>query len=140
MSRMSHQHGSLGYQAAGTAAAAAIARAEALGIQIVVAVLDRAGHTLCLMRMNEAFFHSSGLAEDKAYTAVSFGFPTDGWGPVVEGNPALESGLAQRARLVMIGGGLPVRDGDQIIGAIGVSGGSEAQDIECAQAGLAAIE
>lgn len=136
MSELTTNRRSLRLQAAAKAAAAAVAEAERLNIDIVVAVVDRSGDTLCLMRMDNAFFHSAGIAEDKAYTAASFGFATDQWGPVVEGNPGLEQGLAARPRLVMFGGGLPVFADDAVIGAIGVSGGSEDQDIACARAGL----
>lgn len=131
---------SLSLQAATRSASAAIAEAERHNLNIVVAVVDRSGQTLCLMRMDNAFFHSAGIAEDKAFTAAGFGFPTDGWGPIVKDNPALEQGLASRPRLVMFGGGLPIKLNDEVIGAIGVSGGSEAQDIACAQAGLDALD
>lgn len=139
MNELTINRRSLCLQAAAKAAGAAVAAAEQQNISIVVAVTDRAGNTLCLMRMDNAFFHSAGIAEDKAYTAASFGFATDQWGPVVKDNPGLEKGLAARPRLVMFGGGLPVEEDGEVIGAIGVSGGSEAQDMACARAGLEAL-
>lgn len=58
---------------------------------------------------------------------------------MVDGNPKLASGLAARPRLVMFGGGLPISDNGDLIGAIGISGGSGEQDIACARAGLEAL-
>ncbi len=130
----------ISHHAALTAASAAVREAERLGINIVVAVVDRAGHTRCLLRMDGAFLHSAGIAEDKAYTAAGFGLSTADWDKVTSGNPNLASGLATRPRLVMFGGGLPISlDGD-CVGGIGVSGGSEDQDEACARAGLNALE
>lgn len=130
---------SLRWQAAQEAAAAAAAHAEALGVRINVAVVDQAGHPAAFLRMPGAPLHSIGIAEDKAYTAASFGFSTAAWEQVVADDPALRQGLAARPRLVMFGGGLPLRQGETCIGGIGVSGGSAAEDEECARAGLAAL-
>ncbi|MDZ7809439.1 MAG: heme-binding protein [Arhodomonas sp.] len=78
------------------------------------------------------------MAEDKAYTAAGFGLSTAQWDQVVGDNEALRAGLAQRPRLVMLGGGLPVMADGECIGGIGVSGGSEEEDELCARAGLTA--
>jgi uncharacterized protein GlcG (DUF336 family) len=86
--------------------------------------------------MNGAFLHSIDIAIDKAYTAAGFGFPTHQWMDEIGDVPQLREGLVQRDRLVIFGGGLPIASEDQVIGAIGVSGGSEEQDGICAQAGL----
>lgn len=124
--------------AAQTAVAAAVAQAERLGIRINVAVVDGSGTLMAFLRMNEAFLHSIDIAIDKAYTAASFGFPTEGWMPLLERDPALRIGLPLRPRLVVFGGGVPLYAGSSRVGAIGVSGGSAEQDAECARAGLQA--
>ena len=129
----------ISHHAALQAAAAAVQEAERLGIAIVVAVVDRAGHTRCLLRMDGAFLHSAGIAEDKAYTAAGFGLATADWDKVTAGNANLASGLAARPRLVMFGGGLPIELDGECVGGIGVSGGSEEQDETCARAGLKAL-
>ena len=123
-------------QAASTACQAAIAHAEVLGIRINVAVTDGSGTLAAFLRMPHAFLHSVDIAIDKAYTAASFGFPTSKWGGVIGDDELLRMGLNQRQRLVLFGGGLPIVDGDQRIGGIGVSGGSAEQDEACARAGL----
>lgn len=129
----------LSAQAAAIATQAAVARAEALGIRINVAVTDAAGVLAGFLRMPGAFLHSIDIAIDKAYTAASFGFPTSQWPEILAGDEALRLGLPLRPRLVIFGGGLPIHENGQCIGGIGVSGGSAEQDEDCARAGLAAM-
>lgn len=130
---------SLGWRAAQRAVAAAIEKAESLGIRVDAALVDRSGNTLAFLHMPGAFLHSADLAVDKAYTAAGFGFPTAHWMQVFGDAEHLKIGLSARPRLVVLGGGLPIHDGDACIGGIGVSGGSEAQDEACAQAALDAL-
>lgn len=130
---------SLHWEAAATAARAAVAHAEQLGVRIHVSVVDRAGLPLAYLRMNGAFLHSEGIAVDKAYTAASFGFATRDWLEVLDDNPRLQIGLPRRERLVVVGGGLPILLDGECVGGIGVSGAAEEQDEACAAAALQAI-
>jgi len=125
--------------AAAAATQAAVAKAEALGIRINVAVTDASGTLMAFLRMPGAFLHSIDIAIDKAYTAASFGFPTSQWGAALANDELLRAGLNARPRLVLFGGGLPVVEGGERIGGIGVSGGSAEQDEVCAAAGLAVL-
>jgi uncharacterized protein GlcG (DUF336 family) len=61
------------------------------------------------------------------------------WGDVLKGNAQLQAGITVRPNVVTFGGGLPIVEEGEVIGAIGVSGGSEEEDILCAQAGIDAI-
>ena len=126
-------------EAAQAAVEAAIAHAEKLGVRVVVAAVDAGGVLLALRRMDGAFLHSIDIAIDKAYTAVSFGFPTEGWAGVLADNEMRKVGLSVRPRLVVLGGGVPAWEGALRVGAIGVSGATAEQDAECARAGLEAI-
>ena len=126
-------------EAASIAVGAAVKAAEALGVRINVAVVDAGGNLMAFLRCPGAFLHSIGIATDKAYTAASFGFPSGEWSAVLEGEQELREGLLQVPRLVMIGGGLPIKVDGLVVGGIGVSGASEQQDLDCARAGLAAI-
>lgn len=126
-------------QAASAACQAAIAHAESLGIRINVAVTDASGTLAAFLRMPSAFLHSTDIAIDKAYTAASFGFPTSQWPDILAGDEALRIGIVHRPRLVVFGGGLPVKENGALIGGIGVSGGSAEQDEVCARAGLEAL-
>lgn len=125
--------------AAHTAVGAAVQAAEAMGLRINVAVTDRSGTLAAFLRMPGAFLHSVDIAIDKAYTAASFGFPTSQWGAVLAQDEMLRIGLSGRPRLVVFGGGLPILADGELIGGIGVSGGSAEQDEACARAGLQAL-
>jgi len=127
------------WHAAQLGVTAAVEKAEKLNIKINTAVVDAGGNLAAFLRMPGAFLHSIAIAKDKAYTAASFRFPTSQWKDVFSEEEMLAKGIPHRERLVVFGGGLPVRIGSKNLGGIGVSGGSEQQDIECAQAGLDAI-
>ena len=130
-------------EAAATAVSAAVAHAGALGVRVNAAVTDGAGTLMAFLRMPGAFLHSVEIAIDKAYTAASFGLPTSQWPQILAGDDALRLGLPLRPRMVVFGGGLPIIDAGsdtgELIGGIGVSGGSAEQDEACARAGLVAI-
>lgn len=126
-------------EAAHIALQATVSHAASLGIAINVAITDTAGVLAGFLRMPGAFLHSVEIAIDKAYTSASFGFPTSKWKDILAGDDMLRAGLAERPRLVIFGGGLPIVADGVRIGGIGVSGGSAEQDEECAHAGLKAI-
>ncbi|HJW25082.1 MAG TPA: heme-binding protein [Rhodocyclaceae bacterium] len=126
-------------EAAAAAVQAAVAHAEAQGWKINAAVVDRGGNLMAFLRMPGAFLHSIQIAIDKAYTAASFGFRTKDWMDLVGSDEGMKLGFSSQPRLIVFGGGLPIGGKGEWIGGIGVSGASEAQDEECARAGLAAI-
>ncbi|MGH8516810.1 MAG: GlcG/HbpS family heme-binding protein [Panacagrimonas sp.] len=120
---------------------AAVTRAEALGIRVCVAVVDSAGTLAGFVRMPGAFLISGEIATRKAHSTAAIGVPAE----------LVEQALAQEAPRVregivlagfyLIRGAAALRDGeDMLIGAVGVSGGSESQDVECAQAAAAALQ
>lgn len=116
---------------------AAVHHADTLGVRVNVSVVDAAGLPVAFARMAGAPLHSIDIATDKAYTAASFGLPTGSWSSAFAAHSeAVKTGLLQRPRFVAFGGGLPIEEHGARIGAIGVSGGSEAQDEAIAKAGL----
>jgi uncharacterized protein GlcG (DUF336 family) len=129
----------IGCDAAAAVVRAAVDHARSQGWRINVAVVDAGGNLAAFLRMPGSFVPSIDIAIDKAWTAAGFGFPTGDWMKVVEGNEGMKLGFSARPRLVVFGGGLPIRVGDELIGGVGVSGASEEQDEACARAGLAAI-
>ncbi len=139
MSNASVSQKNIHVHAANQAVQAAVAEAEKLKIKINASVVDASGVPMAFLRMNGAALHSISIAEDKAYTAASFGFATHEWLNILDEAESLKIGLVERPRLVVFGGGLPIIEANTCIGGIGVSGGSEEQDIICAQAGLRAI-
>ncbi len=136
---MSVSKKSITTEAASTAVLAAVEKAKELGIGINVSVVDSSAVEMAFLRMNNSFLPSLDIAKDKAYTSAGFGLPTLQWKEVLEGNKQLQAGIVARPRVVTFGGGLPIFEGKELIGAIGVSGGSEEQDSECAQAGIDAL-
>jgi uncharacterized protein GlcG (DUF336 family) len=119
--------------------AAAEAKAAEVGTPMVIAVCDESGVLKAFSRMDGAALLSVQIAQDKAYTAAGFGLSTDAWHGFIKDDPPLAAGAVGGIdRLVIFGGGYPIKRGDQIIGAIGVSGGHYTQDMEVAQAGLSA--
>ncbi|ANQ85610.1 GlcG/HbpS family heme-binding protein [Azoarcus olearius] len=130
---------SLSWEAAHLAAEAAVRHAESLGVRINVGVTDAAGNLMAFLRMPGAFPQSIQIAIDKAYTAGGFGFPTSKWMAVFGDDEGMKLGFSAQPRLIVFGGGLPVRVEGQLAGGIGVSGASAEQDAECARAGLKAI-
>jgi uncharacterized protein GlcG (DUF336 family) len=130
---------SVAADAALAAVKAAVAHAQAQGKAVVAAAVDAGGDLMALLRADGAFSASVGIARDKAYTAAVFGLATDALSGALSANPALHHGIALRPGVVLFAGGLPLVLDGQVIGGIGVSGGSEEDDKACARAGLAAL-
>ena len=130
---------SLAWTAAQTAARSAADKAAELGVAVNVSVVDAVGLPLAFARINGAPLHSISIAEDKAVTAVSFGLATGEWHDAVGGVPRVWDSLVARPRFCALAGGFPIHEGDAVVGGIGVSGGTEEQDVACASAGLAAL-
>lgn len=119
---------------------AAERRAAEMGHAFVIAVVDESGVLKALSRMDGAPLISLQVAQDKAYTAAGFGIATDGWHEFIKDDPPLAAGAVGGIdRLVIFGGGYPVSVDGQVVGAVGVSGGHYSQDMEVAQAALAAV-
>lgn len=127
-------------EAALAAVQAAVGAGAGMGCKVNAAVVDAGGNLLAFLRQNGAFLHSVGIAQDKAFTAVSFGMPSARLYELIKDNAALRDGMAQRERLVAFAGGFPILLDGALVGGIGVSGASEEQDCLCAQAGLEAIK
>ncbi|WP_235954751.1 GlcG/HbpS family heme-binding protein [Cyclobacterium salsum] len=112
---------------------AAEARARQDNWNVVVAILDAGGHLVALRRMDGTQIGSVDVGVQKATSALKFKRPTK----VFE--DAVKSGnihLISLPGVVAVEGGLPIKDGDQVIGSIGVSGVTSAQDGIIAAAGL----
>jgi uncharacterized protein GlcG (DUF336 family) len=119
---------------------AAKIRAEALGVPVVVAVVDGGGNLVALDRQDEALLVSIDLARDKAFSALAVKADTATIGRLSQpGAELFGLGRAAGGRIVTFGGGLPVVEDGKVVGGIGVSGGSVAEDTSCAEAGLAAL-
>ncbi|HLS67149.1 MAG TPA: heme-binding protein [Pseudogracilibacillus sp.] len=127
---------SLSYEAAQRLIKGAIKKAEELNIAVNIAVVDDGGHLISFARMDGAALLSVDIAKNKAYTSAAFGIPTHEWFDLIKDHDALRTGIVHTDRLVVFGGGYPVYSDDKLAGAIGISGGSEEEDMLCCQAAL----
>ena len=114
--------------------------ARRLQVPVCIAVTDNAGHLVAFERMDGAPLMSIQLAQDKAYSVCAFqGLPTDRWWSMLEAEGALLHGIVKTDRLVIFGGGAPIRSAEHLVGAVGVSGGSAEQDTEIAEEAAACL-
>lgn len=115
------------------------AKANELGRPFVIAVVDESGVLKAFSRMDGAPLLSVQVAQDKAYTAAGFSMPTHAWHDFIKDDPPLASGAPTAIdRLVVFGGGYPIQVDGRVVGGIGVSGGHYSDDMQVAEAGLAA--
>ena len=125
---------------ANKAASAALEKCKQDGYRVSVAVVDRAGLIRTLMRGDGAGPHTTDSATKKAYTAASLRRPTSELAEMIAKAPALQSLRDMNEKILMLGGGLPVEIGGEVVGGIGVGGAPGAHlDDACAQAGLDSI-
>jgi uncharacterized protein GlcG (DUF336 family) len=122
------------------AATAAVAACVAQGYNETAVVVDADGVERALLRGDGTGTHTINSAFFKAFTAATFGRPTSAWKEAVAQNPEL--GNLQRIDNVMFaGGGLPLRAGNDLVGAIGAAGAPGFdKDEACAQAGIDKIK
>ena len=132
----------LSYEDASKALSAALAKANEIGVGLSVAVVDDAGNPVALARMTGARRGTTSFAcQGKAMVAAIWGVPS----AEVAARFANNSKIADHAqglyghRLLFLGGGLPLKVGDQVVGAIAASGGTGDQDLIVATAGAAAF-
>jgi uncharacterized protein GlcG (DUF336 family) len=119
---------------------AAISHANQMGVQEVLVVDDRDGFPIAMARMDNARLTSINIAMDKAYTAAVRQAATADLIANFRDNPAGMASFLAQPHMTLLGGGVPIMvDGGQV-GGVGASGGTADQDVEIAQAGLAAIQ
>lgn len=121
-----------------TALNAAIAKAREFGAPMAISVVDESGVLKTCIRMDGAPFGSVDISAAKARTASSSKRGTHEWWDRIKDNPVLVAGVPHMPGVIIVGGGVPIKVGEQTVGAIGASGGSAVQDQEVAEAGVAA--
>ena len=124
-------------RAAKRAAELAEGRAAELGVPVVIAAADAGGNLILLHRMPGALLAASEVAINKAWSAVAFKTGTENLAAMARDDGPFP-GLADTnsGRVVLFGGGKPVFVNGQLVGALGISGGSPEQDIEIATCAL----
>ncbi|WP_296057013.1 heme-binding protein [uncultured Amphritea sp.] len=117
----------------------AVHKAEEIGVPMCIAITDESGNLIAFERMDGGKVHSITIAQDKAFTAASARKGTHEYNQAcIPGSDNHLFGIhtAMAGRLCIVGGGLPIVVDGEVIGGIGLSSGSPAQDMSCAQAGI----
>ena len=127
--------------AAQTALAEVMTHATALGVSVSCSVVDGAGNEVLTARMPGAPSFTPHIARTKARTAVALQMDSADVADLAATYPDLIPVIDEQMPFTVttLGGGVLVRAGKAVLGAVGVSGATPAQDIECARAGAAAI-
>lgn len=131
----------LSHEDAARIVAAAEAKATEIGVPMCIAVTDETGALIMFSRMDGGKFSSIRIAMDKAYTAAAARNPTSFYGEICHpGHPTFGIHVTNEGHFCIIGGGVPVLSDGAVVGAVGVSSGTPAEDIAVAEAGVAAME
>jgi uncharacterized protein GlcG (DUF336 family) len=116
------------------------AKAIAIGVPMNIVVLDAGAHLKVFLRMDGALLGSIDVAQRKARTSALFGAPSEAIWEYCKPGAAAPGLELSNGGLAPFGGGLPLRRSDgEMIGAVGVSGGSVEQDLDVARAAIAAL-
>jgi len=120
--------------------AGAVEKAKEIGVPMCIAITDESGNLIAFERMDGGKVTSTTIAIDKAFTAAGAKKATHDYGTASQpGAPAYGIASAIGGRLMVVGGGLPVIVNGEVVGGIGVSSGTPAQDREVAEAGIEAF-
>jgi glc operon protein GlcG len=120
--------------------AAGIEEARRQDLALAFAVVDAGGHLVALQRMDGAPWIAPEVALGKAWTAAAYRLPSAAQGEKMKELHAFSAAIsaATHGRYTPQIGGLPITDGDTVIGAMGASGGTGQQDEDCVRAALSA--
>lgn len=131
----------ISHEAAFAALQAGAEKAREISEPSSLAIVDKGGNLLAFMRVDDAAFATVEIAQSKAYTAAALRSASGNWMEAVQPGAALYGLdlLGGRRPFVVFGGGLPVFDGKNVVGGVGVSGGPVEADIIIAEAMIEAL-
>lgn len=116
-------------------------KSEEMGIPMCIAVSDESGNLILFERMDGGKISSISIAIDKAFTAAVARKGTHVYNQLcVPGEPTFGIHISNGGHFCVIGGGLPVYVDGEIVGGIGISSGTAAEDLEVAEAAIAHFE
>src|SRR5215210_5469876 len=119
---------------------AAEQKAREMGQPMNIAVMDAGRNLVAFHRMDGAWVASTDIAIDKAFTSAGRGLTTRKIGEMAQpGQPLFGINTTNGGRIVIFAGGIPLMRDGEVVGAIGVSGGTVDEDHEVAEAGVAAF-
>jgi uncharacterized protein GlcG (DUF336 family) len=120
--------------------AAAERKAREIGSPYNIAVVDSGGGLVSHVRMDGAWLGSVAIAINKAWTARAFDSSTEDLSRITQsGQQLFGLNTTNDSKVVIFGGGIPIKRDGVVIGAVGASGGSVEQDIVVARAAIAAF-
>ncbi|WP_136607882.1 GlcG/HbpS family heme-binding protein [Paenibacillus dokdonensis] len=120
---------------------AAEKKAKEMGLAENIAIVDYGANLVAFHRMDHAKIGGIDISQNKAWTSVALQMPTSNLAQAAQpGNPSFGINTTNHGKIVILGGGIPLKIGEMIIGGIGVSGGTSQQDIEVANAAVQALE
>jgi uncharacterized protein GlcG (DUF336 family) len=120
---------------------AAEKKAQEIGQPMNIAVVDEGGNLISHARMDDAWIGSIDISIKKAYTSRAFNISTKDLATHSQsGGQFFGIHASNDGKIMIFAGGIPLKRGGKVIGAIGVSGGSGEQDHTVASAGAAAFE
>ena len=117
-------------------AEATLAACKAKGFNTAAAVVDRSGQVLVLMRDEQATPQVLEMARRKAYTSRMFRVPSSEFQKRTADATAGNAAQRDLADILALSGGMPIKVGDDTIGAVGSAGSNLEQDEACAKAGI----
>jgi len=128
-------------EAARKVIAAAEKKAAEIGQPMNIAVVDAGGNLVAHVRMDNAWIGSIDISINKAFTSRAFDISTkDLAGHSQSGNQFFGIHASNHGRIMIFAGGIPLKEGGKVVGAIGVSGGSGEQDHAVAEAGATIVK
>ena len=120
--------------------AAAEKKAAEIGQPMNIAVVDAGANLVAFSRMDNAWLGSIDIAINKAFTSRAFDITTQDLSkPSQPGEQFFGIHVSNHCRVMIFAGGIPLKEGGKVVGAIGVSGGSGEQDQKVAEAGASAF-
>jgi uncharacterized protein GlcG (DUF336 family) len=115
-------------------------KAQEIGQPMNIAVVDEGGNLVAHVRMDNAWIGSVDISIKKAWTSRAFDITTQDLGKNSQsGDQFFGIHASNHGRVMIFAGGIPLKKGDKVVGAVGVSGGSGAQDHTVAEAAAAAF-
>ena len=115
-------------------------RRNEIGQPMNIAVVDAGGNLVAHVRMDKAWIGSVDIAINKAWTSRAFDIPTKELAELSQsGDQFFGIHASNHGRVMIFAGGMPLKRGDEVVGAIGVSGGMGKQDQAVAEAGAEAF-
>jgi uncharacterized protein GlcG (DUF336 family) len=116
-------------------------KATELKVPYNLAVVDAGGVLIAHIRMDGAWLGSVDISIHKAWTARAFDMATEDLATMAQsGKPLFGINTTNHEKVVVFGGGVPIKAGDVVIGAVGASGGTVDQDVKVAEAAVAGFK